>query len=168
MDALQPHAAATGSTIVLGVNLDDLDDHRPGQEAAGGRGARFPFVDAGITKADVRRLSRDHGLSTWDKPAAPCLSSRVPYGSPVSVEVLDSVGRAEAALARLGFRELRVRHYQRLARLEVPVADFPDVIDRRKEIVAAVVGAGYDDVTLDLQGLRSGNLNAALGGSPDD
>src|ERR1035438_5423282 len=96
--------------IALGVNLDDLSDHRPGQAAARDRGAIFPLVDAGFTKADVREISRSLGLRTWDKPAAACLASRLPYGTPVSLGVLGAVERAEAGLARLGFRSSRVRH----------------------------------------------------------
>jgi uncharacterized protein len=147
---------------VLGVNLDDLGDHRPGQRAAAERGARFPLVDAGFTKDDVRALSRQLGLRTWDKPAAACLASRVPYGTPVSLSVLTEVAAAESALRALGFRQLRVRHYGDLARLELPIDELDDVLARRAEVVDAVRGAGYCYVTLDLEGFRSGNLNAAL------
>lgn len=149
-------------TVVLGVNLDDLGDHRPGQRAAAERGAVFPLVDAGFTKADVRAASRQFGLRTWDKPAAACLASRVPYGTPVTLGVLAEVAAAESGLRALGFRQLRVRHYGELARLEIPVAELETVLRRREEIVEAVRGAGYRYVTLDLEGFRSGNLNAAL------
>ena len=162
MDAVAPLAAAAGATVVLGVNCDDLGDHRPGQQAAAARGAVFPMVEAGFTKADVRDWSRRLGLRTWDKPAAACLSSRVPYGTPVTVAVLGRVERAEAALRRLGFGELRVRHYDDVARLEVPLDRLDLVLQRREEVVAAVQAAGYRYVTLDLEGLRSGNLNQAL------
>lgn len=163
MDELEPLAAAGGATVVLGVNVDDLGDHRPGQRAAAERGARFPLVDAGFTKSDVRAASRRHGLVTWDKPAAACLASRVPYGTEVGVALLSQVERAEAGLAALGLRALRVRHYGDTARLEVPLDDLPVVLERRADVVAAVHRAGYRYVTLDLEGLRSGNLNAALG-----
>ena len=163
MDALTPLAEAAGATVVLGVNVDDLGDHRPGQLAAAERGARFPLVDAGFTKADVREWSQQLGLRTWDKPAAACLASRVPYGTTVTVEVLGRIERAERALHGLGFRELRVRHYQDTARLEVPVDDLSRVLAARDAVVEAVRAAGYAYVTLDLEGLRSGNLNAALG-----
>ena len=164
MDVVGPLAEAegAGATVVLGVNLDDLGDHRPGQRAAAEAGAAFPFVDAGFTKAMVREASRSLGLRTWDKPAAACLASRVPYGTTVSVSVLSRVERAEGALRALGLRELRVRHYDDTARLEVPLADLAAVLERRAEVVAAVRGAGYRYVTLDLEGLRSGNLNQAL------
>ena len=131
--------------------------------AARQHGARFPFVDAGLTKADVRDLSRSLGLRTWDKPAAACLASRVPYGSPVTLTVLSTVEQAEAALHAMGFRELRVRHYGDLARIEVPVVDLPELVSRHDEVVAAVREAGYRYVTVDLEGLRTGNLNDALG-----
>src|SRR5438552_11446410 len=162
MDSLAPAAEALGATVVLGVNLDDLGDHRPGQQAAAERGAAFPLVDAGFTKADVRALSKELGLRTWDKPAAACLASRVPYGTPVTLGVLDSVGQAEAGLRRLGFRQLRVRHYGDLARLEVDVDELGAAVERRADIVRVVQDAGYRYVTLDLEGFRSGNLNGAL------
>ncbi|HVE93418.1 MAG TPA: ATP-dependent sacrificial sulfur transferase LarE [Acidimicrobiales bacterium] len=166
MDELEPLARAEGAAIALGVNVDDLGDHRPGQAVAAERGAVFPFVEAGLTKADVRSLSRDAGLRTWDKPAAACLSSRIPYGTPVTLSVLDSVGRAEAKLRALGFAAVRVRHYGSVARLEVPVEDFAAVLTKRASVVDAVLGAGYGYVTLDLEGLRSGNLNRGLAGVP--
>ena len=162
MDALAPLAAAAGgagATIVLGTNLDDLHDHRPGQAAAAARGAAFPLVDAGFTKAAVRAASRHLGLRTWDKPAAACLASRVPYGTPVTLGVLDRVGRAEAALHRLGFAQVRVRHYGDVARLEFELTDLPRAVDRREDIVAELQSAGYERVTVDLEGFRSGNLN---------
>jgi uncharacterized protein len=157
-----PLAAAEGATVVLGVNVDDLGDHRPGQRAAAERGAAFPLVDAGFTKADVRDASRRLGLRTWDKPAAACLASRVPYGTPVTLGVLSNVARAESGLRRLGFGELRVRHGEDTARIEVPLEVLAGVLAQREAVVAAVHAAGYRYVTLDLEGLRSGNLNAAL------
>src|SRR3954451_5249317 len=133
MDVVAPFATAEGATVVLGVNVDDLGDHRPGQRAAGERGAVFPLVDAGFTKADVRAASKELGLRTWDKPAAACLASRVPYGTPVTLGVLDSVGRAESALRALGFRQLRVRHYGDLARLEIDIDEMAAAMDRRED-----------------------------------
>lgn len=162
MEVAGPIAEAEGATVVLGVNLDDLGDHRPGQRAAAERGAAFPLVDAGFTKADVRAASAALGLRTWDKPAAACLASRVPYGTPVTLGVLREVAAAESALRALGFRQLRVRHYGDLARLELPVDELASVVARRDEVVAAVTGAGYRYVTLDLEGFRSGNLNLSL------
>jgi uncharacterized protein len=162
MEALGPLADAAGATVVLGVNVDDLGDHRPGQRAAAERGAVFPLVDAGFTKADVREWSRTLGLRTWDKPAAACLASRLPYGTVVTVGLLGQVERAEAGLRALGFGALRVRHYGEIARLELPLDDLERVVARRADVVDAVRAAGYAYVTLDLEGLRSGNLNAAL------
>ena len=165
MDVLAPIAEAESATVVLGVNVDDLGDHRPGQRAAIDRGARFPLVEAGLTKDEVRACSRRLGLRTADKPAAACLASRVPYGTEVTIDVLSGVERAEAALRRLGFDDLRIRHYDDTARIEVPIDRLADVVDRRNAVVAAVTASGYRYVTLDLEGLRSGNLNAAL--APD-
>ncbi len=164
-DVLAPVAAAEGEgvAIAVGTIVDDLDDHRPGQRAAAERGVRTPLADAGFTKADVRAAARQLGLPVWDKPAAACLASRIPYGTPVTLGTLDRVGRAEAAVRALGFPDLRVRHYGDLARLEVPLADLPRLLERRGEVVAALRGAGYLYATVDLEGLRSGNLNAALG-----
>ena len=166
MDALVPISeqenGSQGSTVVLGVNLDDLGDHRPGQQAASERGALFPLVSAGFTKADVRAWSKKLGLRTWDKPAAACLASRVPYGTPVTLGTLRSVAEAEAGLRSLGFRQLRVRHYGDTARIEVPAEDLAMVVARRDEVAGTVHRAGYRYVTLDLDGFRSGNLNAAL------
>jgi len=172
-DVLAPVAAAEGAgaggagtaavAIAVGTIVDALSDHRPGQRAAAERGIRTPLADAGFTKADVRAAARQLGLPVWDKPAAACLASRIPYGTPVTLGTLDRVGRAEAAVRALGFTDLRVRHYGDLARLEVPLADLHRVLERRSEVVAAVTGAGYLYATLDLEGLRSGNLNAALG-----
>jgi uncharacterized protein len=166
--ALGPVAAAASAdgadtTVVLGVNVDDLGDHRPGQRAASERGAAFPLVDAGFTKADVRAWSRRLGLRTWDKPAAACLASRLPYGTPVTLGRLRGVERAEAGLRALGFDDVRVRHYGDTARVEVPLDRLADIVARREDVVAAVRAGGYAYVTLDLEGLRSGNLNAALG-----
>ncbi len=162
MDAVVPLAEERGATVVLGVNLDDLGDHRPGQHAATQRGARFPMVDAGLTKADVRSLSRHFGLVTADKPAAACLASRLPYGTRVTLERLTSVEGAEFGLKQLGFASVRVRHYEDTARIEVPIDDLPGILDQRETVVEVLKRAGYRYVTLDLEGLRSGNLNQGL------
>ncbi|HTT90681.1 MAG TPA: ATP-dependent sacrificial sulfur transferase LarE [Acidimicrobiales bacterium] len=154
--------AAAQAHILLGVNLDDLGDYRPGQAAARDAGALFPLVEAGFTKADVRDTSQALGLRTWDKPAAACLASRLPYGTQVTVGTLSAVSQAEAGLGALGFRAIRVRHYGELARVELPLAELGRALELRDEVVRAVQAAGYRYVTLDLEGLRSGNLNAAL------
>ncbi len=162
MDALEPIALANSAKVVLGVNVDDLGDHRPGQQAAAERGAVFPLVLAGFTKDDVRSASKQMGLRTWDKPAAACLASRIPYGTAVSVEILSRVDRAEAALHSLGFAQVRVRHDGDVARIEVPDADIQRAVSLRNEIVARVTASGYAFVTLDLEGFRSGKLNRVL------
>ena len=159
MDVVGPVAKSETATVVLGVNVDDLGDHRPGQQAAEQAGAEFPLVIAGFTKADVRSASQRFGLRTWDKPAAACLASRLPYGTEVSVQVLSGVDRAEAALHRLGFTQVRVRHYGDTARIEVEVVDLGAMVERRVEVVKVVKSAGYRYVTVDLEGFRSGNLN---------
>ena len=170
MAALGPVSAAAGpgATVVLGVNVDDLSDHRPGQSAAAERGAVFPLVAAGCTKAAVRAWSRMLGLRPWAQPAAACLASRVPYGTRVTFTTLDTVARAESGLRSLGFDELRVRHYGDTARIEVPAVDLARVVDQREAVAAAVHAAGYRYVTLDLDGLRSGNLNDSLAATQVD
>lgn len=171
MDRLDPIAAQRGATVLLGVNLDDLDDHRPGQHAAADRGARFPLVEAGLTKAEVREVALAAGLSVWDRPAMPCLSSRLPYGTAVSVDLLARVDRAEVAVRSLGFRDVRVRHHGDTARVEVPRHELSAAVDLADRIEGALSALGYRYVTLDLAGLRSGNLNgptAVLASATDD
>jgi pyridinium-3,5-biscarboxylic acid mononucleotide sulfurtransferase len=159
MDRLAPVARAEGAVVALGVNVDDLTDHRPGQRAAVERGAVFPLVDAGFGKAAVRDAARELGLDIWDKPSAACLASRVPYGTEVTIGTLQKVADAEAALRALGYRELRVRHYGDVARIELADAELERAASDRAPVIAAVKAAGYRYVTLDLEGLRSGNLN---------
>jgi uncharacterized protein len=162
MDVLAPLARDEGAKVVLGVNVSDLGDHRPGQEAAAGAGAVFPFVEAGFTKDDIRSWSRALGLRTWDKPAAACLASRLPYGTPVTLGRLAAVESAEAALRGLGFGQLRVRHHGEAARIEVDDDELYEVLARRNEVVDAVRRAGFTFVALDLEGFRSGSLNRVL------
>ncbi|MGH9157542.1 MAG: ATP-dependent sacrificial sulfur transferase LarE [Acidimicrobiales bacterium] len=162
LSALAPLAEVEGAAVVLGVNLDDLGDHRPGQRAAAERGAAFPLVDAGFTKADVRAWSEKLGLRTAHKPAAACLASRVPYGTPVTLGVLTSVAEAESGLRRLGFGQIRVRHYGDLARIELSPGEMARAVEEREAVVACVRVAGYRYVVLDLDGFRSGNLNDTL------
>lgn len=162
MDQLTPLAAARSATVVLGVNLDDLGDHRPGQHAAAERGAKFPLVEAGFTKQDIRTLAQHWNIEVWDRPAMPCLSSRIPYGTPVAVPLLSRIDRSESALRAMGFGDVRVRHYGDTARIELPTDDMAKAVAGAEQIVDAVTDAGYAYVTLDLAGLRSGNLNDAL------
>lgn len=163
MDALEPMAMERSATVVLGVNVDDLGDHRPGQLVAKERGAHFPLVDAGLTKSDIRAASATLGLPTAEKPASPCLASRLPYGTPVTLSALSSVERAEAAIRRLGFSELRVRHHGDVALVEVPSDQHEAALGAKEQIVAACQAAGYLYSALDLEGLGSGKLNRSLG-----
>jgi len=170
MTALDAVTGAAGEgQVLLGVNLDDLADHRPGQTVAKARGARFPLVEAGLGKADVRRLSRELGLPTWDKPAAACLASRLAYGVPVTRAALGRVEAAEAWLRRLGLAgRVRVRDQGGdLARIEVEPDALGVVLDRRAEVVAGCKRAGFLYVTLDLEGYRQGSHNARLTALPE-
>jgi uncharacterized protein len=164
MEGLAPLAGE--ATVVLGVNVDDLADHRPGQQAALARGARFPLVEAGLTKQAIRELSRAIGLDTWDRPAAPCLSSRLPYGTPVTLGRLSAVEAAERGLRRLGLVEVRVRHHGDVGLVEVPQHQIDLAAARRAELAAVVRGAGFRFVALDLEGFESGRLNRDQGTAP--
>jgi pyridinium-3,5-biscarboxylic acid mononucleotide sulfurtransferase len=148
--------------VVYGAITDDLGDHRPGQRAAAEHGVVAPLVDAGMSKLDVRRYSREHGLRTADKQSFACLSSRVPYGTPIDAAVLAKIEAAEGVLRAHGFRQFRVRHHEQLARIEVGADELPRAFERRHELGKAIQAAGYTFVALDLFGYRSGALNALL------
>ena len=150
------------SVVVDGSNLDDLDDYRPGQRAAQECGMRSPLQEAGLTKSDIRALSRELGLTTWDNPSAACLASRIPYGTPITEEALVRIGRAERVLRELGFRQLRVRHHGNIARIEIPAGDFERILTHRGNIVEALRALGYAYITLDLNGFRSGSMNEVI------
>lgn len=163
-DRLVSYASEHGYTIVAdGTNADDLEGHRPGLKAARERGVKSPLSEVGLTKDEIREISRALGLSTWDKPAAACLSSRIPYGTSVSPDLLRRVEEGEAVLRRLGIRQIRLRHHGVVARIEVEPSDFGKVLEHREEIARALRPLGYRYVTLDLEGFRSGSLNASLG-----
>jgi uncharacterized protein len=153
------------AAIVDGVNVDDLGDHRPGLRAAVEQAVRHPLVEAGFRKDDIRLASRALHLATWDRPASPCLSSRFPYGTTITEEGLRRVAAAEDALRAEGFRELRVRYHDRVARIELPLVEAGRLLEepRRERIVRALRAIGFDWVALDLQGFRSGSLNDVLG-----
>jgi uncharacterized protein len=150
--------------VVDGCNLDDLGDHRPGRRAAAEHGVRSPLIEADLTKDEIRALSRERGLSTWDKPAMACLSSRIPYGSPVTVEALDQIEAAEMFLRSLGLRQLRVRHHGTVARIELDEGGMAVLMrgGRRQAVVARFKELGFSYVTLDLAGFRSGSMNEVL------
>ncbi|HUF13648.1 MAG TPA: ATP-dependent sacrificial sulfur transferase LarE [Longimicrobiales bacterium] len=160
---LGPLARQKGLAVVVdGSNADDRADHRPGARAAAEAGVRSPLQEAGLTKADIRELSRKMGLPTWDAPAAPCLSSRLPYGVTVTRERLRAVEDAEDAVRALGFVEFRVRHHGDAARLEVAPADLPRAVRLARRLGAAVAAAGFGRVLLDVEGYRRGALNEGL------
>ena len=152
--------------IVDGTNVDDTGDFRPGRKAASEYHVRSPLLEAGFTKAEIRQLSRELGLPNWDKPAAACLSSRIPYGTTITLETLSQVERAEALLHGLGLRQLRVRHHGPVARIEAEPEDFPRLLDHRNEIVAALKAIGYTFVSLDLAGFHSGSMNVGIQSTP--
>ena len=152
------------SSIAYGMNADDTRDFRPGQRAAEQHAVLAPLAEAGLTKLEVRSLATAAGYPLWDRPAAPCLASRVEYGRTVTREVLEQVERAEEAVRQLGFRELRVRHHGELARVEIARAELPRALamEMLDAITAALKQAGYQYVTLDSTGFRSGSMNAIL------
>lgn len=149
-------------TVVDGFNAEDTADFRPGRKAGRELGVLSPLHEAGFSKDDVRTLARHLGLSNWNKPQMACLSSRVEYGIQITATILSQVDRAEAALRRMGFDDLRVRHHGKFARVEIEGAMLPRALALRDEIVAAVKAVGYTDVTIDLDGLRHGSMNEGL------
>jgi len=156
-------AAAEGVTKVAnGANTDDLGDYRPGMEAAKNFEVISPLVEVGMSKQDIRDVSRCLDLPTWDKPAQPCLSSRIPYGTVVSVGALAMIGKSEKGLRELGFSVVRVRHYGQTARVEIPIDDFERFEYVRSEAERIVLASGYKVMELDPKGFRSGALNDAL------
>lgn len=164
-DTLKPLAQSLGYDYVVdGVNADDLQDYRPGIQAAKERGVRSPLAEVGLFKLEVRQLAKELGLAWWDKPAQPCLSSRFPYGEEITLEKLQRVGRAEQYLRKLGWRELRVRSQATTARIELPPEQIKKFIAETdlEALVQAWQELGFTYITLDLEGFRSGKLNQAL------
>lgn len=152
------------SFILDGTNTDDTHDHRPGRRAAKEMGVHSPLLNAGLSKKEIREISRTLGLPTWNKPAAPCLSSRFPYGQKITAEGLERVNRAENFLKRLGLTNIRVRDHSGIARIEVMQEEFAILMEKnnREEIITLLKSLGYKYITLDLQGFRSGNLNELI------
>lgn len=162
-DLLLGYAQERGiSRIIDGANADDVGDHRPGQQAAREAGVRSPLLEAELKKEEIRTLAQRFNLPNWDKPAAACLSSRIPYGTRISIEMLSQVEQAEARLRELGFGQLRVRHHDQIARIELEPEEFTLAVQHRQAITTALKSLGYTYVTLDLSGFQSGSLNAAL------
>lgn len=152
--------------IIDATNADDLADYRPGRQAAEERGIVSPFVLAGFTKEDIRDLSKRLGLASWDKPANPCLASRIPYGTPITEDVLDQIQAGERYIRSLGFPVVRLRHHGRLARIEVPAEDIARLLKpgTRRKIAARLKSLGYLWIAVDLEGYRTGSLNESLAG----
>ena len=163
-DLAGEQARARGlAAVVSGTNADELEDYRPGLRAAGEHDVVQPLAEAGLTKAEIRTLSREIGLPTWDKPQQPCLASRIPYGTEVTRERLDQLARAEMALRGLGLREFRVRWHGDVARIEVAEAELARLLSVRAEAASALRQAGFKFVSVDLEPFRSGRLNEAAG-----
>jgi len=148
--------------IALGATMDDLGDFRPGESAAAQRGGVFPLREAALGKAEIRALSHEMGLPTWDKPGAACLSSRIPFGERVTAEKLTQIARGELFLHQSGFRECRLRHHGTIARIEVPPEQVSELLAKSAEVTRALKDLGFVYVTVDLQGLRSGSLHEAV------
>jgi uncharacterized protein len=148
--------------ILDGSNVDDLGDYRPGLKAKNEQGVRSVLQEAGLTKEEIRLLSRELGLPTWNKPSFACLSSRIPYGTKIEKYKIDQLDEAEAFLAGLGFYQIRVRHHDKIARIEVMPQEIAKVIEHREEIYAKLTSLGFTYVTLDLQGYRTGSMNEVL------
>jgi uncharacterized protein len=162
---LKPIAKAEGlKWIADGTNADDLHDFRPGRKASAEAGIRSPLLEAGLTKTEIRQLSHAKSLPTWDRPASPCLASRIPYGIPVTAETLNKIARGEQYLHNLGIRELRLRHHGDIARIELAPEDMAKIItpEIRQDIVTHLKALGYKYVALDLTGYRIGSLNEVL------
>ena len=151
-------------SVAYGVNKDDLGDFRPGQQAAKGHGVDAPLLDAGMTKQDIRELARAAGLRVWEKPASACLSSRIEYGRPVTREALEQIERGEDALRALGFRQFRVRHHGEIVRIEVARDELPQAltVEMASEFTNVFRALGFTYITLDMEGFRSGSMNALL------
>jgi uncharacterized protein len=166
LEIAQPAAERLGlGAVLLGTNVDDLGDHRPGLKAADERGARHPLVEAGLTKAEIRELSRELGLATWDKPQLACLSSRFPYGTEITPERLRQVDDFEEGLRGLGFRQLRCRYHGEVARLELDLDGMARVMEpgMREAVVTLGRRSGFTFVALDLAGFASGSMNRLIG-----
>jgi uncharacterized protein len=161
--ALAEAAELQLEAVVSGTNADELADYRPGLQAAAEHEVVQPLAEAGLTKAEIRALSRELGLPTWDKPQQPCLSSRIPYGTEVTPQRLEQLARSEMALRALGLREFRVRYHGEIARIEAGPSDLDRLLRVRAEAVSALKAAGFKFVTVDLEPFRSGRLNEAAG-----
>lgn len=154
-------------SIVHAANIDDLGDYRPGMKAAEELDIHSPLIEAGMTKVDIRALSREMGLPTWNKPSAACLASRIPYGTPITTHALEMIEAAENVLLALGFKDFRVRHYGETAKIELRPADFTRLImpERKLLVISEFRRIGYAYITMDLEGYATGRLNRSLAGA---
>lgn len=165
MGKLKEKAKELGISAVMdGANADDLNDFRPGMQAAAEVGILSPLKEVGLGKSEIRRLARQEGLPVWDKPSSPCLCSRIPYGQPITLQKLDQIEKGENLLNELGFGEMRLRHHGDLARIEIPAAKMPEILgpDTLNAVTEGLKKLGFNYITLDLEGFRSGSLNEAL------
>ncbi len=164
-ETLLPVARSRGFEIICdGSNLDDLADYRPGKKAGGELGVRSPLIEAGMRKADVRALSRELGLPGWDRPANPCLASRIPYGTKITSERLLAVEKAEDFIHSMGFALVRVRHHETIARIEIPPEDMPRFMEhpQKDELCSYLKGLGFTWVAMDIAGYRTGSMNESI------
>ena len=160
---LKSYAKENGFQQILdGSNADDLKDFRPGQKAAEKHHVRSPLQEAGFTKFEIRELARELGLPNWDKPSSACLATRIPYGTTITEDRLKKIEEAEVYLSSLGLKQLRVRHHDQIARIEVLPEDFGTILEKSAEITQALEKIGYDYITLDIQGFQSGSMNKGL------
>ena len=152
------------TTLAYGVNADDVHDFRPGHRAAAGHGVLSPLLDAGLSKVEIRQLAKQAGLPVWDRPPSPCLSSRIPYGTPVTIQTVTTIDNGEDELRALGFREFRVRHHGKLVRIEIAPEELPRALEpaMAEKFTEIFRSLGYKYVTLDLEGYRTGSLNEVL------
>ena len=152
------------NSVAHGANVDDLNDFRPGMKAAEELGIRAPLIDAGMTKSDIRELSRQMGLPTWNKPSAACLASRIPYNTPITIKALEMIENAETVLIALGFKNFRVRHCDETAKIEIRPADFKRLLvpERRLTVISEFRRIGYSYVTMDLEGYSTGSMNRSI------
>ncbi len=165
-DTLEPVQRDLGlAHLAYGATADDAGDHRPGHGSAVRRGVRFPLLEAGMAKSEIRAAARALGLANWNKPSFACLSSRIPHGTPVTVAALRQIEAAEDALKALGFSQVRVRHHGDVARIEVSANEIPRLVEQRERVAAAVREAGYKFVSADLEGYSTGSLNRSWKGS---
>lgn len=166
MEAINAHATLFGlASVIDATHTDDLLERRPGLKALHELGVKSPLQEVGLTKEEIRKLARQRCIPVWDRPSTPCLATRIPFGTPLTIQALEQVARAEDVLGRFGFSQVRVRHYGSIARIEIPLSEMHHLLEEevRRRVVAALQAVGYVYVTLDLAGYRSGSMDEAVG-----